>query len=341
MKRFCALLLAVGILLSGCGLIQPSQPEQYNATYFDLFDTVTTIVGSAETEEQFRQNAQKLYEELLAYHQLFDIYNEYEGIHNLKTVNDQAGVCPVTVDREIIKLLLDCKEYCAVTGGKVNAAMGSVLSLWHEARELSIQNPSAARIPDTAALSLAAEHMDFESVVIDETESTVFISDPRTSLDVGAIAKGWAVQRVAAAAPEGMLISVGGNVCATGPKYSDGTPWIVGIQDPDSNEKYLHTIGITGGAVVTSGDYQRVYTVSGENYHHIIDPETQMPAAYWHSVTVVCPDSGLADTLSTALFLLPLEEGQALAEKCGAQALWLDGDGNEFMTSGFRDILRE
>lgn len=341
MKRYCALLFAVGILLSGCSLIQPSLSEQYNATYFDLFDTVTTIVGSGETEEQFRQNAQKIYEELLAYHQLFDIYHEYEGIHNLKTVNDQAGVSPVAVDREIIQLLLDCKEYYTMTGGKVNAAMGSVLSLWRETRELSIQNPSAAQIPDAAALSLAAEHIDFDSVVIDEAASTVYITDPQTSLDVGAIAKGWAVQQVAAAAPEGMLISVGGNVCATGPKYSDGTPWIVGIQDPDNSEKYLHTISITGGAVVTSGDYQRVYTVGGKNYHHIIDPENQMPSAYWHSVTVVCSASGLADTLSTALFLLPLDEGQSLAEKCGAEAFWLDGDGNQFMTSGFRDVLQE
>lgn len=341
MKRFCALFLAVGIFLSSCTWDDPSLPEQYNATYFDLFDTVTTIVGTGETEEQFRQNAQKIYEQLRIYHQLFDIYNNYEGIHNLKTVNDQAGEAPVKVDGAIIRLLQDCKYYYALTESKVNAAMGSVLSLWHEARELSIQDPSNARIPDTAALSLAAAHIDFDCIVINETASTVYISDPEASLDVGAIAKGWAVQQVAVSAPEGMLISVGGNVCATGPKYSDGTPWVVGIQDPSNSGDYLHTICIIGGAVVTSGNYQRVYTVNGEKYHHIIDPDTQMPSAYWQSVTVYCPDSGLADALSTALFLLPLEDGQALVETCGAQAFWLDEDGNEFMTSGFRDVVRE
>lgn len=337
MKRYCAALLVFSVLLCSCGSVTP---KQYTATYLTLFDTVTTIIGTGETEENFRQNAQEIYEELLAYHQLFDIYNDYEGIQNLKTINDQAGIMPVTVDPAIIDLLLDCKEYYALTGGKVNAAMGSVLRLWHRARNESIQNPDKAYLPDGKALSDAAEHTDFDSLVIDKAASTVYISDPEMSLDVGAIAKGWACQKVAETAPEGMLISVGGNVCVTGPKDTRGTPWVVGIQDPDNSGDYLHTLNVTGGAVVTSGDYQRVYTVDGKTYHHIIDPENQMPSAYWRSVTVVCGDSGLADALSTALFLLPLEEGQALAEEYGVQALWLDASGKEFMTPGFRNFIQ-
>lgn len=337
MKRYCVILLVLSVLLCACG---SATPKQYTVTYLTLFDTVTTIIGTGETEEKFRQNAQEIYEELLAYHQLFDIYNDYEGIQNLKTINDQAGIAPVAVDPAIIALLLDCKDYYVLTDGKVNAAMGSVLRLWHQARNESIQNPDKAYLPDGKALADAAEHTDFDSIVIDEAASTVYIPDPEMSMDVGAIAKGWACQKVAETAPEGMLISVGGNVCLTGPKYTDGTPWTVGIQDPDNSGDYLHTLNAAGGAVVTSGDYQRVYTVDGKTYHHIIDPETQMPSAYWCSVTVTCGDSGLADTLSTALFLLPLEEGQALAEKCGAQVLWLDGSGNEFMTPGFREFLQ-
>ena len=336
MKKYCAVLLVISVLLCAC---ETARPKQYTATYLNLFDTVTTVIGTGEMEKEFRQNAQEIYQQLLTYHQLFDIYNGYEGIQNLKTVNDLAGIGPVTVDPAIIQLLLDCKEYYKLTDEKVNAAMGSVLRLWHSARNQSIQNPAEAYLPDRNALSDAAEHTGFDSVVIDEAASTVYISDPEMSLDVGAIAKGWACQRVAEAAPAGMLISVGGNVCATGPKAADGTPWVIGIQNPDNSGEYLHTLNVTGGAVVTSGDYQRVYTVDGEKYHHIIDPETQMPARLWRSVTVVCADSGLADALSTALFLLPLAEGQALAEKCGAQALWLDASGNEFMTPGLQEML--
>lgn len=110
--------------------------------------------------------------------------------------------------------------------------------------------------------------------------------------------------------PAGLLISVGGNVCATGPKPETGQPWVVGIQNPDAPEEYLHTIYVEDFSVVTSGDYQRYFTVDGVAYHHIIDPDTLFPADYWRSVTILCPDSGLADALSTALFTLPQQEGR-------------------------------
>jgi len=331
MKRWFVFLIALSLLLAGCA---PKVQKPYNTAFLDLFDTVTTVIGSGESEKQFRQDAQAVYEQLLVYHRLFDIYNDYEGLNNLKTVNDRAGVVPVKVDSAIIQLLLDCKRYYNLTDGKVNAAMGSVLHLWHEARNHGIENADEAKLPNEEALAQAMQHISFDSVVIDEGASTVYISDPEVSLDVGAVAKGWACQRVAQTAPKGMLISVGGNVCVTGPKNGDGAPWTVGIQNPDGGE-YLHTLEVTSGAVVTSGDYQRTYTVDGKQYHHIIDPATGMPSEYWRSVTVICTDSALADALSTALFLLPLEEGQKLAGKCNADALWLDAYGKKFMTDGF------
>ena len=340
MKRIVFAVLALSILLCGCTQVLQPEKKQYTATFLTLFDTVTTVVGFGQTEEAFQEEAQKIHDDLLYYHQLFDIYNDYPGINNLKTVNDRAGLSPVEVDTAIIDLLTDCKTYYELTGGKVNAAMGSVLRLWHDARNDGIQNPADAKLPDMDKLTAAAEHMDFDGVTIDRTASTVYITDPEASLDVGAIAKGWATQKVAEAAQEGMLISVGGNVCATGPKNEDGTPWVIGITNPDGSGSNLHTIYVSGGAVVTSGDYQRTYTVDGKQYHHIIDPQTLMPAAYWRSVSVVCADSGLADALSTALFLLPLEQGQALAAQCGVEVLWVNTAGEEFMTPGFQEMIR-
>ena len=246
----------------------------------------------------------------------------------------------MAVDRKILDLLLFSKELYAETGGRVNIAMGSVLSLWHDAREAGIENPEAAALPDDAALKEAAAHTDIGAIQIDEEAGTVYFTDPELRLDVGAIAKGYAAQRVCENAPEGLLISIGGNVCATGPKPDSGQPWVVGIEDPDDTSRYLHTLYVDNYAVVTSGDYQRYYTVDGVVYHHIIDPDTLYPARYWRAVTIFCPDSGLADALSTALFTLPQAEGQALLDRFDAEAMWVQSDGTLVYSPGFRDHIR-
>lgn len=336
-KLTCALLVLC--LLTGC-VSTTSENKQYTATFLTLFDTVTTIVGRATSQEEFTATAQAIHDDLLEYHRLFDIYNNYDGLNNLKTVNDQAGIAPVVVDGHILDLLEDCKNYYILTRGRVNVAMGSVLNLWHTARNDGIQNPADAHLPDADALAVAGTHSDLDCVVLDREQSTVFLSDPEMRLDVGAIAKGWSAQRVCENAPSGLLISVGGNVCATGAKDASGTPWIVGIQDPAGGDAYLHTLAVTKGSVVTSGDYQRTYTVDGKSYHHIIDPDTLYPGVLWRSVTVVCPDSGLADALSTALFLLPLDDGLDLLDDLDAEAMWLDDAGTISYSSGFEPLIR-
>ncbi len=339
MKRLLLVLLCL-FLLCGCTAIPSSKKKQYTATFLTLFDTVTTVVGKADSEADFQSKAQYIRDELERYHRLFDIYNEYEGLTNLKTVNDNASSAPVKVDPLILELLQDCKDYYIATNGIFNPAMGEVLRLWHDAREDGINDPANAYLPDQSALNEAALHMDPNDIILDHENLTVFFADDDIRLDVGGIAKGWAVQHVCKGAPEGLLVSVGGNVCATGPKDADGTPWSVGIQNPDKSDNYLHILNITDGCVVTSGSYQRAYAVNGEIYHHIIDPNTLYPGKLWTSVTVVCDDSGLADVLSTSLFLLERDEGQALLDKFDAHAMWVDEKGNKYYSPDFKDFIR-
>ena len=340
-RKILSLMLAV-ILVTGCAAPQDTiSKKRYQATFLTLFDTVTSIVGFAETEEEFEAITDEIHDQLEIYHQLLDIYNDYEGINNIKTINDQAGIAPVKVDPIIIEFLQDCKEYYEVTGGMVNVAMGSVLYLWHVARNEGIDNPQNAKLPEEAALKEAAKHCSFDTVIIDEENSTVYLEDPKQRLDVGAIAKGWATQKAAENAPSGMLLSVGGNVCATGPKPDKNSSWVVGIQDPDGDaDDYLHTVYVNQESVITSGDYQRYYTVEGKKYHHIIDPQTLYPAEKWRSVSIVCEDSGVGDMLSTSLFLLEQEEGQKLLDKYNACAVWVDLNGKLHYSPGFKDLIK-
>lgn len=340
-RKILSFVLAA-VLLTGCAPQQNTVSlNRYQATFLTLFDTVTSIVGFAESEEEFEVITNEIHDQLEVYHQLFDIYNDYEGVNNIKTINDQAGISPVEVDPILIEFLQDCKMYYEETGGMVNVAMGSVLYLWHETRNEGINDPEHAKLPQEEALEEAAKHCSFDTVIIDEENGTVYLENPKQRLDVGAIAKGWATQKVCENAPSGLLLSVGGNVCATGPKPENGSSWVVGIQDPEGDaEDYLHTVYVNQESVITSGDYQRYYTVEGKRYHHIIDPQTLYPAEKWKAVSIVCEDSGLGDALSTALFLLDREEGQKLLDKYNAYAVWVDLEGEIYYSPGFKDLIR-
>ncbi len=339
MKKLICTFLCFTLLCSCSALTETAEPKQYTATFLDLFDTVTTVVGKADSKQAFEESVQPIHDGLEYYHKLFDIYKEYEGLCNLKTVNDKAAMSPVSVDTAILDLLEDCKAYYTDTGGVFNPAMGSILRLWHEAREDGVNDPENAYLPDSNTLQQAALHMNPDDIVIDRERSTVFFRDPELKIDVGAIAKGWAVQRVCENAAKGLLLSVGGNVYATGPKTESGTPWAVGIQDPEGGSN-LHVLNITSGSVVTSGSYQRAYTVNGKLYHHIIDPKTFYPAKLWTSVTIISEDSGLADVLSTSLFILDRQSGQALLNKFNAEAMWVDTEGNQFYSPDFKALIR-
>lgn len=336
-RKILAIILAL-LLFVGC-TPKVQQPKQYQATFLDAFDTVTTLLGYADSKAEFEQQSEQIHDNLMEYHRLFDIYHSYGGIQNLKTVNDNAGIAPVKVDERIIALLTDGKKYAKLTDGAVNVAMGSVLSLWHEARNAGMDFPESAKLPQQAQLLAAAEHIDPDCIVIDADASTVYLSDPDARLDVGAIAKGWAVEQVCRELPSGYALSVGGNVCVTGPK-PDGNAWVIGIDNPNGGD-YLHTLSIQAGCVVTSGDYQRYYTVNGKRYHHIIDPKTLYPSEHYRAVSVLCADSGLADALSTALFILPLEAGEQLLEASAAEAMWVLPDGSLRYSDGFEAYIKK
>lgn len=337
MKRCLSLFLALLCLslnilaLSSC---TGEKREKYYAHSFDYFDTATTIIGYEKSQEEFDRVCADIKMQLEEYHKLYTIYNSYDGINNICALNKvKNGVHEeLKVDKKIIDLLIFSKEMYEKTDGKVNIAMGSVLSIWHQHRNYGLNNPEKATLPDMKKLQEASKHTDINDIIIDEEKSTVFLSDPLMTLDVGAIAKGYAVQKIAEdLASKGVtdyLLNVGGNV--KGVSLSDGEVWKVGIENPDklSSQSYIEELEITNESVVTSGAYQRFYTVDGKNYHHIIDSETLMPCEKYASVSIVCEDSGLADALSTALFLMDYEKGRDLAESLGAQAMWVFHNGD-------------
>lgn len=356
MRRLIAItmiVILVPLIFTGCEIREKSQYSEYNKyheSFLDTFNTLTQVVGYTKTEEEFHTYVEKIHTRFQELHRLYDIYNTYEGINNIKTINDYAGIQPVKVDKEIIDLILFAKDWYHKTDGQTNIALGSVLRIWHDYREEGKSNPENAKVPPMKKLVEAAKHTDIDKVIVDTEKSTVYLADDKMSLDVGAIAKGYATEIVAqeimkAGFTSGIL-SPGGNIRVL-EKPLDGIRqrWGVAIQNPDksllmSEENILDTVFLNNASVVSSGDYQRYYIVDGKPMHHLIDPKTLMPGEYYRAVTVVTEDSGLGDLLSTAIFLMPYEESRNLVEGLeGVEALWVMLDGRIEVTEGMKNML--
>lgn len=321
---------------------------QYKSWTFSYFDTVSYFYGWEAEESEFAAMNTEIQTLLGEYHKLFDIYNEYDGIVNLCTLNKvvDGQHQKLQVDRKIIDMLLYAKEMYTKTGGKMNIAMGSVLSIWHDYRTAGLDEPWNAELPPMDRLTEAAKHTNIDDIIIDEENSTVWLRDPEMKLDVGAFAKGYAVEMTARMLQEkgktGYTLNVGGNIRTVGVK-GNGDKWKTGIENPNDTSQYIEIVELAGEAIVTSGSYQRYYIVDGNSYHHIIDPETLMPADKGYlSVSVICEDSGMGDGLSTALFCMSLEDGMALVESIpGVEVMWVTEDEVKHYSDGFSSFVVE
>ncbi|NLB91710.1 MAG: FAD:protein FMN transferase [Clostridiales bacterium] len=351
-KKSCFILLVITLLLASTfpfGVAQESSYTDYSDGFFGTFDTWITILGYTTSPHIFQHAFDQGKSRFEHLHMLYDKYSSYEGITNIYTLNQQAGISPVVVEKDLLDLLLFSKEMQTSYPNTVNIAMGTVLEIWHDHRTVAQHSPTDASLPSLSLLQEANNHTDIEDVVIDIENNTVFFSDPKLQLDVGAVAKGFATQIVAdEMASYGMpsfSISAGGNVATGAPPMDGRSFWSIGIQDPSGHvldpNAIIDSVYVSHSSVVTSGNYERFFSYEGENYHHIIDPKTLFPANHLKQITIVCPDSGEADFLSTVLFLLPIEEGLALIDQMpGYEACWVSLDDTITTSSGWALIAR-
>lgn len=340
--KFALLLIITALFTSSCG----RATQKYQGSFLFLFDTITEIVAYTKSKDEFSKMTSLIHDELEIYHQLYDKYNSYDGINNIKTINDNAGKEPIKVDQRVIDLLKFCMESFELSDGAVNIGMGSVLEIWHNHREQGIEDPLNATLPPMEMLEEAYKHTNLDMLIIDEASSTVFLADSDMRLDVGAVAKGYATEQVVKyAISKGytdFLLSVGGNVRAAGGKGKEKAPWSVGVMNPDkkSEKTSIFALALNDLSLVSSGNYERYYTVNDKIYHHIIDPDTLMPSEYFVAVSVVCEDSGMADVLSTTIYNMPYEKGLTLIEGLeNTEALWILHDGSMLYSDGFEDLV--
>ena len=320
---------------------------QYYSDLFTIYDsedlTASTLHESPERQEEsmakVTASAPSVTAELTHQEQSLKVGGQaaYAGSGekrrgaNLREINAEAAEGPVLADPEVFELVRRGKEL-SLQVKSFNVALGPVTLLWHEAMEKAQMQPEKASLPSETELKKAAAHCQPSDIILDEEAGTVFFKDKDMRLDFGGFAKGYAVERIAeelsASGEVHALISVGGNLRSIGSR-PDGQAWQVGVLDPrGKNGETLDHYALEQGALVTSGVYERFFTVEGVRYHHIIDPATLYPSKPYVSISVSALDSGLADALSTALFGKSVDEGKKLAESFGVSVLWLMADGS-------------
>lgn len=371
-KTLLALSLSGLLILSGCKDKNAANIKNENANanknvasvevnkdgdkqeieFYDTFDTVVHIAIYTDDDSFAKENlvyAKERYEEL---HKLFDNYKTYPDLVNVKTINDNAGIKPVTVDDTLFQLIKSSIDDYNNISHNTNIALGPVTKLWNEYRELyeggktkeEVIALKGEALPSDAELEKLRPLVNIDKIKLDDEKQTVSL-EKGMELDLGATAKGFATELVAKELEDrgvkSCVISAGGNVRIIG-KPTDGRDnFKIGIQNPDleSPNQVLASLNVANTSIVTSGDYQRYFDLDGVRYCHIIDPDTLKPAHEIKSATVIKEDSGLCDFLSTAAFNSTDDEIKELSDKTGAGIVWVDKDMNMKATENASKFL--
>jgi thiamine biosynthesis lipoprotein len=327
---YCSGLALILILfLSSCSLheeriFKESRPSMY---------TIVTITVICRTEEQAQKAMDASFREL---DRLAALMNFYSADSEISMINRQAGHAAVKVSRDTLDLLEKAVYVSEMTEGAFDVTVGPLVKLWDMQKKI---------VPDRKAVIEAKEKVGYRNIVLDKTSSTVFLRKSGAQIDLGGILKGYAADKVVEILKQNGLtsaiVAVGGEVRAIGRK-PDGTPWMVGIQNPrqkSSADEISATIELSDKATSTSGDYNKYFEKDGVRYHHLLDPGTGFPSKNCGSTTIIAKDSTTADGFSK-LFVLGPEKGLKVAKRLGFDVIYIDCNGGIVMSDGLKDKIR-
>lgn len=290
------------------------QPNEHNSEEF-LMDTLVSISTFGADTDLLQQATRDAFAEMRRITELTDRFSSSDNssfnTSDVNRINKMAGVQPVQVDPDVYAMIEAAQEYYLLTKGAFDITVGPLMDLWGFGK-------NNQHVPDQQELQDTLSIVGGDKLILDKKNRTVFLSEKGMSLDLGAVAKGYAVEKAASILQQHgitkALINAGGNIRVIGEK-SAHNPWLVGIQDPRAASELVGVLKLINEAATTSGDYNRTFTIDGKQYHHIISPLTGFPSVSNISVTVITPDAFKGDLLSTALFLLDSKEALNLAEK--------------------------
>ena len=293
--------------------------------------TVVEITLVGDHEEGAKNAALQAFQEIKRIEQLMSPWIDSSDVTR---INQSAGKEWVKVSPEMLRVIKKAQEISELSGGGFDITVGPLTQLWRMARERGI-------LPPPEELKQKLGLVNFRNVMIDQEEK-VFLKKRGMSIDLGGIAKGYAVDRafevLRTLGYKNLIVNAGGDLRVGGSKLDQ--PWSIGIQDPRSSEKIMATVTIFDSAIATSGDYEKFFMYQGKRYHHIFNPKDGLPSDGCQSVTIICKEGMVADALATAVFVLGPEKGYVLCQKLkGVDCLIVDKEGKIILSPGLKNRI--
>lgn len=245
-------------------------------------------------------------------------------------VNQNSGVRPVTVDKEVLDLIERSLKISRVTDGAFDITYGSIdKRLWNFDRNMQ-------SLPDPDTASQMVRLIDYRNVIVDRQNSSVMLREKGMRIGFGGIGKGYAAERAKALlvehGVEGGIVNASGDLAIWG-KQADGDLWKIGITNPDRPSHPFSYIQVTDMAVATSGNYEKYVMINGQKYSHTINPKTGMPVTGVKSVTILAPDAEIADAMATPVMIMGIKAGMNLINQLKSIGCIMIDDNNKIYTS--------
>jgi FAD:protein FMN transferase len=246
-------------------------------------------------------------------------------------INQNAGIAPVNVSREVFDLIERCNRLSQITQGAFDITYGSIdKRLWNF-------DPAMTSLPDPATAKKMVRLINFRNILLDRTTTSVMLIEKGMRIGFGGIGKGYAAEKAKAVMREmevrAGVVNASGDLTAWG--YQPGSkPWTIGIVDPDVPEAMIGLLDVTDMAVATSGNYEKYAVIDGKRYSHTINPRTGLPVTGIKSVTVVCPYAEIADAMATPVMVMGIEAGLHMINQLDhLEAVIIDEDGKPYLSN--------
>ena len=310
------------VLLSCVSLVGASQfscarkgPVKVDSGHRIVMGTFARVVVVAENRSAGLNCIRAAMAEI---HRVDDLMSDYKSDSDIGRVNEMAAEVPVPVSESTFEVLQRSVEFSKLTGGAFDVTVGPLMDLFRQAKEEGIA-------PTPEQIAEARSKVGFEKLRLDSEDRTVQFAVEAMRLDLGGIAKGYAIDKAVEAARGsgalGGMVDIGGDIRCFGSPPEGREHWLIAVQDPNhavgqiGRSGLLLTLKVTDVAVTTSGDYQQYVMIDGKRQSHIMNRQTGRSAEGLSSVTIIAGNATDADALATSVTVMGAERGLALIEK--------------------------